>query len=165
MVSGLAPPPSWEEADARNAAEMAMHGMATVVVFFMWVLVVAIVPGGAGRPMQLPMPPPELQWAGAAAAVQERIEEEWRRIEKGGGGDGQVGMMVELRKMQWCSAAATAMPEPAAAAAVAVEVEEVCRVLEEELDPFQNGVRDVFRGIVRCRTTVVDSFAVAVRQR
>lgn len=68
--------------------------MATVVVFVMWVLVVAIVPGGAGRLVQLPAPPPELPWAGEAGAAQERIGEEWRRIEKGGGGGRRVGMMV-----------------------------------------------------------------------
>ncbi|KAL4374532.1 hypothetical protein AHAS_Ahas05G0191200 [Arachis hypogaea] len=154
MSSNLAAPRGNES----SGLALPVFIMNTVLVFVLWTLVAALPcqeRNGLGTHFQMPR---NLSWAQPITALQERISEEWKKKEK----KGTVGLLEEMQKMekiaQWLLDFADSFQFPAEAdklEEVKAQVEEladICRKMEEGLEPLQLQIREVFHRVVRTRT-------------
>ncbi|MED6222240.1 hypothetical protein PIB30_062438 [Stylosanthes scabra] len=132
--------------------------MNTVLVFVLWTLIAALPcqeRNGLGSHFQLPR---NLSWAQPVSGLQERISEEWKKKEK----KGTVGLLEEMQKMekiaQWLLDFTESFQFPAEAEKleeVRTQVEEladICRKMDEGLEPLQMQIREVFHRVLRTRT-------------
>ncbi|RWR87804.1 Protein BYPASS-related [Cinnamomum micranthum f. kanehirae] len=155
-----------------NGLALPIYTMSTVLMFVAWVLVTAIpCQDRGGLNMHFPVPPKQLAWAGPMISLQEKIAEEWRKREK----KSFVGLMEELQRLEKCASGLIELGETIQFPLEEEKMEEIqvqandladtCRSLEEELVPFQRQVREVFHGIVRSRTEVLDFMGQAQANR
>lgn len=86
-----------------------------------------------------------------------------------------MGLMEELQRLEKCASGLIELGESIQFPLEEEKMEEIqvqandladtCRSLEEELVPFQRQVREVFHGIVRSRTEVLDFMGQAQANR
>lgn len=166
MAANLAAPRGAE----MNGLASPIYTMSTVLVFVAWVLVTSIpCQDRGGMNMHFPLPPKQLAWAGPMISLQEKIAEEWRKREK----KSSAGLLEELQRLEKCASRLIELGESIQFPLEEEKVEEIrvqandladtCRSLEEELVPFQRQVREVFHGIVRSRTEVLEFMGQANR--
>lgn len=166
MAGNLAPPRGAE----MSGPLLTIYTMSSVLVFVTWVLVAAVpCQDRLGLTMHLPSPPKQLPWAAPIIGLQERIAEGWRKKEK----RGMTGLMEELQRLERCANGLIELgdslqfPMDAEQAeelrAETNDLAEICRSMEDELEPFQRQVREVFHRIARSRTEVLDHLGQATR--
>ncbi|KEH21127.1 hypothetical protein MtrunA17_Chr8g0387451 [Medicago truncatula] len=154
MSSNLAAP---RGAEATGLASP-LYIMSTILVFVMWTLAAAIpCQERNGLGSHLPFPR-QLAWAQPMIGLQDKIAEEWKKKEK----KGTVGLLEEMQKMekvgQWLIDFAESFQFPGETERldeVKVHVEEladICRKMDEGLEPLQLQIREVFHRLVRTRT-------------
>ncbi|KAJ1405978.1 Protein BYPASS-related [Sesbania bispinosa] len=132
--------------------------MGTILVFVMWTLVAAIPcqeRNGLGTHFSLQR---QLGWAQPMIGLQEKIAEEWKKKEK----KGSVGLLEEMQKMEKLGQSliefADSFQFPAETERLdevkgqVEELGEICRKMEEGLEPLQQQIREVFHRLVRSRT-------------
>ncbi|KAK7279304.1 hypothetical protein RJT34_24352 [Clitoria ternatea] len=132
--------------------------MSTVLVFVMWTLVAAVPcqdRNGLGTHVGLPR---QLSWAHPMIGLQEKIAEEWKKKEK----KGCVGVLEEMQRLDKLGQSliefADSFQFPAETERleeVKAQVEElgdICRKMDEGLEPLQQQIREVFHRAVRTRT-------------
>ena len=153
MASNLAAPRGNES----TGLALPVYIMNTVLVFVLWTLVAAVPcqeRNGLGTHMALPR---HLGWAQPMIGLQEKIAEEWKKKEK----KGTVGLLEEMQKMEKLAQSlmdfADSFQFPAEAERVeevkgqVEELAEICRKMEEGLEPLQQQIREVFHRVVRTR--------------
>ncbi|KAE9614113.1 hypothetical protein Lal_00016574 [Lupinus albus] len=136
---------------------MPVYIMSSVLVFVMWTLVAAIPcqeRNGLGTHSPFPR---QLAWAQPMIGLQEKIAEEWKKKEK----KGSVGLLEEMQKMDKVGQSLIDFAEsfqfPAEAERLeevkgyVEELAEICRKMEEGLEPLQQQIREVFHRVVRSR--------------
>ncbi|KAK2439106.1 protein ROH1 [Trifolium repens] len=154
MSSNLAAPRGAEA----TGLPLPLYIMSTVLVFVMWTLAAAIpCQERNGLGTHLPFPR-QLSWAQPMISLQEKISEEWKKKEK----KGSVGLLEEMQKMEKVGqllidfAESFQFPgESEHLDEVKVHVEEladICRKMDEGLEPLQLQIREVFHRLVRTRT-------------
>ncbi|GAU19400.1 hypothetical protein TSUD_76440 [Trifolium subterraneum] len=132
--------------------------MSTVLVFVMWTLAAAIpCQERNGLGTHLPFQR-QLTWAQPMISLQEKIAEEWKKKEK----KGSVGLLEEMQKIEKVGqflidfAESYQFPgESERLEEVKAHVEEladICRKMDEGLEPLQLQIREVFHRLVRTRT-------------
>lgn len=132
--------------------------MSTILVFVMWTLVAAIPcqeRNGLGTHFPLPR---QLGWAQPMIGLQEKIAEEWKKKEK----KGFVGLLEEMQRMEKLGQLLIEFADSFQFPAETERLEEVkghveelgdiCRKMEEGLEPLQQQIREVFHRLVRSRT-------------
>lgn len=137
---------------------MPLYIMGTVLVFVMWTLVAAVPcqeRNGLGTHFPLQR---QLGWAQPMIGLQEKIAEEWKKKEK----KGTVGLLEEMQKMEKLGQSLIEFAEsfqfPAdterldEVKAQVEELAEICRKMEEGVEPLQLQIREVFHRLVRSRT-------------
>ncbi|KAG5014514.1 hypothetical protein GLYMA_08G017700v4 [Glycine max] len=154
MMSNLTAPRGAES----SGLAQPMYMMSTVLVFVMWTLVAAVPcqeRNGLGTHFPLPR---QLGWAQPMIGLQEKIAEEWKKKEK----KGNVGLLEEMQRMDKLGqsliefADSFQFPtETERMDEVKKHVEElgdICKKMEEGLEPLQQQIREVFHRVVRSRT-------------
>ncbi|TKY60663.1 BYPASS-related protein [Spatholobus suberectus] len=154
MSSNLAAPRGAES----SGLAQPVYVMSTVLVFVMWTLVAAVPcqeRSGLGTHFPLPR---QLGWAHPMIGLQEKIVEEWKKKEK----KGSVGLLEEMQRMEKLGqsliefADSFQFPgETERLEEVKKQVEElgeICKKMEEGLEPLQQQIREVFHRVVRSRT-------------
>ncbi|XP_027344164.1 uncharacterized protein LOC113856520 [Abrus precatorius] len=154
MSSNLAAP---RGAEASGLA-LPVYIMSTVLVFVMWTLVAAVPcqeRNGLATHLAFPR---QLGWAQPMIGLQEKIAEEWKKKEK----KGSVGLLEEMQRMEKLGQSLVDFAEsfqyPAETErldevkAQVEELGEICKKMEEGLEPLQQQIREVFHRVVRSRT-------------
>lgn len=135
-----------------------LYIMSTILVFVMWTLAAAIpCQERNGLSTHLPFQR-QLAWAQPMIGLHEKIAEEWKKKEK----KGTVGLLEEMQKMEKLGQSLTEFADSFQFPGdnerldeVKVQVEEladICRKMEEGLEPLQLQIREVFHRLVRTRT-------------
>ncbi|KAK7358578.1 hypothetical protein VNO77_00512 [Canavalia gladiata] len=154
MASNLAAPRGGES----SGLALPVYIMSTVMVFVMWTLVAAIpCQDRNGLPTHFPFSR-QVGWAQPMVGLQEKIAEEWKKKEK----KGSVGLLEEMQRMEKLGQSliefADSFQFPAETERldeVKAQVEElgdICKKMEEGLEPLQQQIREVFHRVVRSRT-------------
>ncbi|XP_061337891.1 protein ROH1A [Gastrolobium bilobum] len=154
MSSNLAAPRGGES----SGLALPVYIMSTVLVFVMWSLVAAIPcqeRNGLATHFQLPR---QLGWAQPIIGLQEKIAEEWKKKEK----KGSVGLLEEMQRMDKLGQSLVEFAESFQFPAETERLEEVkaqveelgdiCRKMEEGLEPLQQQIREIFHRVLRSRT-------------
>ncbi|CAA0812140.1 from the Czech roh meaning corner [Striga hermonthica] len=158
MSASLAAPRGGEP----TGLALPVYIMNTVLVFVMWALVAAVPcqeRNGLATHFQLPR---NVGWAQPIIGLQEKIGEEWKKKEK----KGTAGLLEEVQRMEKAALSLVEFldgfsfpleeEKAAGLAAHVAEMDEICRKMEEGLDPLQQQVREVFHRIVKSRAEVLD---------
>ena len=124
----------------------------------MWTLVAAVPcqeRNGLGTHFPLPR---QLGWAQPMIGLQEKIAEEWKKKEK----KGNVGLLEEMQRMDKLGQSlvefADSFQFPAEAERLdevkkhVEELGDICKKMDEGLEPLQQQIREVFHRLVRSRT-------------
>ncbi|RDX57717.1 hypothetical protein CR513_63020, partial [Mucuna pruriens] len=135
-----------------------IYVMGTVLVFVMWTLVAAVPcqeRNGLGTHFPLPR---QFGWAQPMIGLQEKIAEEWKKKEK----KGTVGLLEEMQRMEKLGQSliefADSFQFPAETERLdevkkqVEELGEICKKMDEGLEPLQQQIREVFHRVVRSRT-------------
>ncbi|KAK7369721.1 hypothetical protein VNO80_11764 [Phaseolus coccineus] len=154
MMSNLAAPRGAES----SGLAQPVYIMSTVLVFVMWALVAAVPcqeRNGLGTHFPLPR---QLSWAQPMIGLQEKIAEEWKKKEK----KGNVGLLEEMQRMEKLGQSLIDFaesfqfpPETERLDEMKKNVEEfaeICKKMDEGLEPMQQQIREVFHRVVRSRT-------------
>ncbi|KAG5041482.1 hypothetical protein JHK85_013958 [Glycine max] len=154
MISNLAAPRGAESSGLAQPIYM----MSSVLVLVMWTLVAAVPcqeRNGLGTHFPLPR---QLGWAQPMIGLQEKIAEEWKKKEK----KGNVGLLEEMQRMDKLGQSlvefADSFQFPAEAERLdevkkhVEELGDICKKMDEGLEPLQQQIREVFHRLVRSRT-------------
>ncbi|KAK7399174.1 hypothetical protein VNO78_10351 [Psophocarpus tetragonolobus] len=154
MMSNLAAPRGAES----SGLAQPIYIMSTVLVFIMWTLIAAIPcqeRNGFGTHFPLPR---QFTWAQPMIALQEKIAEEWKKKEK----KGNVGLLEEMHRMEKLAQSliefADSFQFPAETDRLdevkkqVAELGEICKKMDQGLEPLQQQIREVFHRVVRSRT-------------
>ncbi|KAL9242800.1 hypothetical protein vseg_016764 [Gypsophila vaccaria] len=136
--------------------------MSVILVFVMWALVTAIpCQNRAGLVTHIPIPK-QSNWAQSMCGIQEKIAEEWKRKEK----KGSVGLMDEMVKIEKLTEYLVDFADnfqypmeeekEAEVAAKVAELAEICKRMEDGLNPLQQQIREVFHRLVKSRAEVLE---------
>ncbi|XP_047156276.1 protein ROH1-like [Vigna umbellata] len=153
MMSNLAAPRGAES----SGLAQPVYIMSTVLVFVMWAFVAAVPcqeRNGLGTHFPLPR---QLNWAQPLIGLQEKIAEEWKKKEK----KGNVGLLEEMHRMEKLGQSLIEFadsfqfpPETERLDEMKRNVEdlaEICKKMDQGLEPMQQQIREVFHRIVRSR--------------
>ncbi|XP_014507816.1 uncharacterized protein LOC106767437 [Vigna radiata var. radiata] len=154
MMSNLAAPRGAES----SGLAQPVYIMSTVLVFVMWAFVAAVPcqeRNGLGTHFPLPR---QLNWAQPLIGLQEKIAEEWKKKEK----KGNVGLLEEMHRMEKLGQSLVEFadsfqfpPETERLDEMKKNVEdlaEICKKMDQGLEPMQQQIREVFHRIVRSRS-------------
>ncbi|WVZ25080.1 hypothetical protein V8G54_003624 [Vigna mungo] len=154
MMSNLAAPRGAES----SGLAQPVYIMSTVLVFVMWAFVAAVPcqeRNGLGTHFPLPR---QLNWAQPLIGLQEKIAEEWKKKEK----KGNVGLLEEMHRMEKLGQSLVEFadsfqfpPETERLDEMKRNVEdlaEICKKMDQGLEPMQQQIREVFHRIVRSRS-------------
>ncbi|KAK9147411.1 hypothetical protein Scep_006168 [Stephania cephalantha] len=158
MAANLAMPRGGEA----TGMGMIVYIMSTVMVFVMWVLVMAIpCQDKSGVASHIPIPR-QLACAAPMIGLQDRISEELKKREKN---KGNAGLLEELQKLEKCSHGCIELMDSLVfpveeekaeeMRAKLGELGETCQKMEEGLDPLRRQVREVFHRMVRSRAEIL----------
>ncbi|CAN8240640.1 unnamed protein product [Cochlearia groenlandica] len=168
MTANLTPPRGNEAA----GLPLPMYIMSTVMVFVMWVLTAAVpCQERAGLANHLPVPK-HLSWAQSLIGIHDKIGDEWKKKDK----KGSAGLMDEITRLEKLShsliefahafhypAEKEPSSESSAASVQVAEMADICKIMEEELVPLQQQIREVFHRIVRSRAEILDVLEQAAK--
>ncbi|XP_020224343.1 uncharacterized protein LOC109806373 [Cajanus cajan] len=154
MLSNLAAPRGNES----SGLAQPVYVMGSVLVFVMWALVAAVpCQERSGLATHFPLPR-QVGWAQPMVSVQEKIAEEWKKKEK----KGSVGLLEEMQRMEKIGQSLIEFAESFQFPAETERLEEVkkqveeladiCRKMDQGLEPLQQQIREVFHRVVRSRT-------------
>ncbi|XP_010676420.2 protein ROH1 [Beta vulgaris subsp. vulgaris] len=158
ISSNLNPPRGGES----TGLALTVYIMNVVLVFVMWALVAAIpCQDRAGLGTHIPVPK-QSNWAHGMCGIQEKIAEEWKRKEK----KGSAGLMEEVVKIEKLAQSLVDFADnfqfpmeeekEAEFAAQVAELAEICRKMDDGLDPLQIQIRELFHRLVKSRTFILD---------
>ncbi|XP_027916782.1 uncharacterized protein LOC114176072 [Vigna unguiculata] len=153
MMSNLTAPRGAES----SGLAQPVYIMSTVLMFVMWAFVAAVPcqeRNGLGTHFPLPR---QLNWAQPLIGLQEKIAEEWKKKEK----KGNVGLLEEMQRMEKLAQSLVEFadsfqfpPETERLDEMKRNVEdlaEICKKMDQGLEPMQQQIREVFHRIVRSR--------------
>ena len=153
MMSNLTAPRGAES----SGLAQPVYIMSTVLMFVMWAFVAAVPcqeRNGLGTHFPLPR---QLNWAQPLIGLQEKIAEEWKKKEK----KGNVGLLEEMQRMERLAQSLVEFadsfqfpPETERLDEMKRNVEdlaEICKKMDQGLEPMQQQIREVFHRIVRSR--------------
>ncbi|XP_045827231.1 protein ROH1 [Trifolium pratense] len=143
--------------------------MSTVLVFVMWTLAAAIpCQERNGLGTHLPFPR-QLSWAQPMISLQEKMAEEWKKKEK----KGSVGLLEEMQKIEKVGQLLIDFAESFQFPGESERLEEIrghveeladiCRKMDEGLEPLQLQIREVFHRLVRTRSEFLHVLDQAVK--
>ncbi|KAF6163656.1 hypothetical protein GIB67_036116 [Kingdonia uniflora] len=154
-------PPRANEITATNGLAVPVFTMNSILLFVMWALVAAIPCQDRGLQTHFSIPR-QFAWAAPILSLHERILEESKKKERRNAN----GLLKEIHLIEKC---ARNMTELADSAQLPLsdekekevkerveELDQICKMLKDGMDPLERQVRDVFHNIVRSRTEGLD---------
>ncbi|XP_058091101.1 protein ROH1A [Magnolia sinica] len=154
--------PRNNEIAATNGLAVSVFTMNSVLLFVMWALVAAIPCQDRGLQAHLSIPR-HFPWAAPILSLHERIVEESKKRDR----KNSIGLLKEIHQIERCARRLTELADSVQFPLTeereldvkqgVQELEQVCDVMKEGLDPLERQVREVFHRIVRSRTEGLDS--------